>query len=178
MCHLYGLLFLILDPVPCKSIESDNIVFWHQHCAAYLPSYPSHLSLHLYQGVPITSLTTNRFDFLPSYGPKKFKWALTEGVRRILCKGSLATIFIHYYVIRFTSYIILSLANPVPTNSILLLCPPHNSYHARSTQYTLVSFQYKGIRLYSGITVRKRVEEDRILTSSNVACPQLEHHFA
>ena len=28
----------------------------------------------------------------------------------------------------------------------------------------LVSFQYKGIRLYSGVTVRKKVEEDRILT--------------
>ena len=77
------------------------------------------------------------------------------------CKGSLAAIFIYYYVIRFTAYITLSLANPDPIrfySSTTKLLP------RTFNQYTLVSFQYKGIRLYSDVTVRNKVEENRILT--------------
>ena len=70
--------------------------------------------------------------------------ARTPGVR----EGSLAPLWhnaIH-------TYINLSLASPV-SNSILPLHP--NSLTICAFQYTPVSFQYKGLRLYSDVSVRQ-----------------------
>ena len=61
--------------------------------------------------------------------------------------GSLAAILGYYYVIPSIAYMTLSLAKPRTFN-----------------EYTFVSFQYQGIRLYSDVTVKNKVEENRTLT--------------
>ena len=66
--------------------------------------------------------------------------------------------------IRSITYITLSLANPVP-NSILLLHHTTLTTHVQLVHACLL--QYKGIRLYSDVTVRNKVEEDWILITCN-----------